>query len=122
MPKTRRDRDYLADIANSLERIAVYTRGLTYNRFMRDHKTQDAVVRNLEVIGEAAKKVGSNFRRKHPDVPWKEMAGLRDRLIHDYLGINYEIVWNIAATELPGLLGSVKQILAGDTESSQCQV
>ena len=85
MPKTRRDRDYLADIADSPERITVYTRGLTYNRFMRDRKTQDAVVRNLEVIGEASKKVGSNFKREHPDVPWKEMAGLRDRLIHEPL-------------------------------------
>ena len=89
---------------------------------MRDRKTQDAVVRNLEVIGEASKKVGSNFKREHPDVPWKEMAGLRDRLIHDYFGINYEIVWNIAATELPGLLGGFREILAGDTASSQGQV
>ncbi len=88
----RRDSDYLNDIQEAIHRILTYTAGLTYQQFMGDIKTQDAVVRNLEIIGEATKKLSMHIRRSYPKVPWKDMMGMRDKMIHYYFGINYEIV------------------------------
>jgi uncharacterized protein with HEPN domain len=79
---------------------------------MEDIKTQDAVVRNLEIIGEATKNLSVNIRKSHPKVPWKNMMGMRDKMIHHYFGINYEIVWMISKAELTGLLPQIERILA----------
>jgi uncharacterized protein with HEPN domain len=84
---------------------------MTYERFLADIKTQDAVIRNLEIIGEATKSLSTGLREKHPDVPWKGMAGVRDRLIHHYFGVNLDIVWDIVAVELPVLESQVEAIL-----------
>ena len=81
----RTNRDFLSDILEAARRTATYTAALQYEEFLRDTKTQDAVVRNLEIIGEATKKLSAGLRAKHPDIPWRSMAGVRDRLIHDYL-------------------------------------
>ncbi|NLG79711.1 MAG: DUF86 domain-containing protein [Firmicutes bacterium] len=97
----RADSDLLSDIEEAVRRIACYVAGMTYDEFLDDVKTQDAVVRNLEVIGEAAKNLSQDLREKYPDVPWKGMAGVRDRLIHHYFGVNLDIVWQIATQELP---------------------
>ncbi len=110
MPK-RRDQDYLSDIREAIQRIAVYTAGLDYEQFMQDNKTQDAVVRNLEIIGEATKNLSSRLRRVYAQIPWKDLAGMRDKMIHHYFGINYEIVWTIAKEELPDLLSQIQDIL-----------
>lgn len=110
MPK-RRDQDYLSDIREAIQRIAVYTAGLDYEQFMQDSKTQDAVVRNLEIIGEATKNLSSRLRRVYAQIPWKDLAGMRDKMIHHYFGINYEIVWTIAKEELPDLLSQIQDIL-----------
>ncbi|MFQ5905937.1 MAG: DUF86 domain-containing protein, partial [bacterium] len=107
----RRDQDYLGDIREAIQRIAAYTVGLTYEQFMKDNKTQDAVIRNLEVIGEATKNLSSHLRKTYPQIPWKDLAGMRDKMIHHYFGINYEIVWTIAKGELPGLLPKIEDIL-----------
>ncbi|MCC7355982.1 MAG: DUF86 domain-containing protein [Anaerolineae bacterium] len=106
----RRDADYLNDVREAMERIAIYTSGLTYDQFMADTKTQDAIVRNLEVIGEATKKLSSSLRDSYPQIPWKNLAGVRDKLIHDYFGVNYEIVWTIAQKELPTLLSQIESL------------
>lgn len=111
----RRDRDYLGDIREAIRRIGTYIAGLSYEQFMQDTKTQDAVVRNLEVIGEAAKNLSRPLRNRHPQIPWKDLAGVRDKMIHHYFGINYEIVWTIAREELPGLLPQIDEILAKET-------
>jgi uncharacterized protein with HEPN domain len=79
---------------------------------MEDIKTQDAVVRNLEIIGEATKNLSVNARRSHSKVPWKELMGMRDKMIHHYFGINYEIVWTIAKGELADLLPQIEKILS----------
>jgi uncharacterized protein with HEPN domain len=79
---------------------------------MEDIKTQDAVVRNLEIIGEATKNLSVNIRKSHPKVPWKDLMGMREKMIHHYFGINYEIVWTIAKEELAGLLPQIERILA----------
>jgi len=116
MSKKRRDKDFIGDIQEAMEAVAGYTRGLTYKTFLEDRKTQDAVVRNFEVMGEAAKNISSAFRGKYPDVPWKEIAGLRDKLIHFYFGIDYKIIWNITRKSLPNLRKQIKTIAKAATE------
>jgi uncharacterized protein with HEPN domain len=107
----RRDPDYLNDIREAIDRILTYTAGLTYQQFMEDIKTQDAVVRNLEIIGEATKNLSMSVRKSHSQIPWKDLTGIRDKMIHHYFGINYEIVWTIAKEELAGLLPQIERIL-----------
>lgn len=111
MSKKKRDKDFIGDIQEAIEMVRLYTKGLTYRKFLDDRKTRDAVVRNFEVIGEASKNISAVFKAKYPEVPWKKLAGLRDKLIHFYLGIDYKIVWNIAKKELPGLRKQIKEIL-----------
>lgn len=96
MSKKRRDKDFIGDIVEAMDLIVTYTNGLTYRKFLKDRKTQDAIVRNFEVIGEAAKNISANLKARNLDIPWKKLAGLRDKLIHFYFGIDYKIVWNIA--------------------------
>ena len=108
----RRDLDYLNDIQEAIHRILTYTANLTYQQFMGDIKTQDAVVRNLEIIGEATKNLSGNLRKSHPKIPWKDLMGMRDKMIHHYFGTNYEIVWTIAKEELGALLAQIERILA----------
>ena len=108
---SRTDRDFLRDILEAIRRIMEYTGGMTYETFVKDTKTQDAVVRNLEVIGEAAKNLSAKLREKHSDLPWKSMAGVRDRLIHHYFGVNLDIVWQIVEAELPEVKGRLEEIL-----------
>ena len=88
----RSDRDYLADILEAAKRAVEYCGGLSYSDFLTDLKTQDAVVRNLEILGEAAKHLSDETRARHGSVPWGSIAGMRDRLIHDYFGVNWDIV------------------------------
>jgi uncharacterized protein with HEPN domain len=82
----RTDRDFLSDIQEGIRRIAAYTIGMTYEAFLMHTKTQDAVIRNLEIIGEATKNLSEELRTKYSDIPWKSMAGVRDRLIHHSCG------------------------------------
>ncbi len=103
--------DFLGDIKEAVNRIASYTQGLTYKKFLLDKKTQDAVIRNFEIIGEAAKNISRDLRAKHPEIQWKKISGLRDKLIHFYFGIDYKIVWNIAKKELPKLSKQIENIL-----------
>lgn len=106
----RSDSDFVADMLEAVERISAYIASLDYDDFLSDTKTQDAVIRNLEVIGEAAKNVSTGIRQQHSDIPWQSMAGVRDRLIHDYFGVNIDIVWEIATNELPAVGKSLNRI------------
>ena len=110
----RTDNDFLRDIQEAMRRIAVYTAGMTYETFLADIKTQDAVIRNLEVIGEATKQLSPKLRTQYPSVPWREMAGVRDRLIHHYFGVNLDIVWNIITTELPNVTSLLQAIVSDE--------
>jgi len=107
----RTDKDFLSDIQEATRRVKVYTAGMTYEVFLADTKTQDAVMRNLEIIGEATKNLSIELRTGYPDVPWKGMAGVRDRLIHHYFGVNLDIVWNIVTTELPDVALQIDEII-----------
>ena len=112
MSSKRSDAERLADLLDASQQVRQYAEGYTFERLVADRKTLDAIVRNLEIMGEAAKHVSSVIKKRHPEIPWKSLAGIRDRLIHDYFGINYEIVWTISKEELPGLLPQIEKILA----------
>lgn len=109
---SRRDKERLEDIMEAIRRIIGYTIGLTYEQFLEDTKTQDAVIRNLQVIGEATKKLSRTLSKMYPHLPWKQMAGMRDRIVHEYFGIKYDIVWTVAKQELPVLLPEIEVIQA----------
>ena len=96
------EKAYLGHIRDSVDRILAYT-AAGKKAFMLDHKCQDAVVRNLEIIGEAAKNVPRAVQASHPRIPWRRMAGMRDKMIHEYFGVDLEIVWGVVARELPAL-------------------
>lgn len=95
--------DYVDDICEAIEKIEQYTDGMNYEEFVGNERTVDAVLRNFEVLGEAAKNVPERTRREHSDVPWSEMAGMRDKLIHGYATIDRRIVWQTIEDELPEL-------------------
>ena len=95
--------DYLDDILDAVEKIERFTDGMNYAEFVEDPKTVDAVLRNFEVIGEAAKNVPEEVRQEYSDVPWSEMAGMRDKLIHGYATVELRIVWTTIQEELPAL-------------------
>lgn len=104
-------RDYLRHILLEVEYLLATQSGLTFEAFSSDETLQRAFVRSLEIIGEAAKKVPDGFRSEHPDVEWRAMAGMRDRLIHDYFGVDYEIVWDVVRNRIPRLRGQISSIL-----------
>ena len=101
---------YLEDILTSIERIEEYVRGLSRQDFGMDQKTIDAVVRNLEIIGEAARNVPIEFTEKYPELPWSEMVSMRNKVIHEYSGIDVDILWQTIQEDLPELKRVVKGI------------
>lgn len=92
-PRRREVVDYLQDIHDAIKKAEQFTEGWDFERFTADDKTVFAVIRALEIIGEAAKKVPKSVRNRSPQVPWREITGIRDKLIHDYFGVNIEVVW-----------------------------
>jgi uncharacterized protein with HEPN domain len=92
---------------------------MDYQAFLGDLKTRDAVIRNLEVIGEASKNIKDDFREQFQEVPWKEMSGVRDKLIHHYFGVNFEVVWTIIQDELPGLKNNLNTILKEESKKEE---
>ena len=97
------DSIYIDHILNSINRILDYISGKDRESFEADLVTQDAVVRQLEIIGEATKRVSKELRSKHPDIPWSDMAGMRDVLIHDYIDVDFGVVWKTASEDIPNL-------------------
>ncbi|HAY27794.1 MAG TPA: DUF86 domain-containing protein [Candidatus Accumulibacter phosphatis] len=107
----RADVEWIGDIQEAIQRISIYVGDLSYEAFSKDIKTQDAVIRNIEVIGEAAKGVSEKLRVESADIPWTSMAGMRDRLIHRYFGVNLDIVWEVVSLELPLLAAQVERVM-----------
>ena len=97
------DTIYIDHILKSIDNILEYTKGFNKKRFSENTLIQDAVIRNFEIIGEATKKISNAFRLSYPEIPWKEMAGMRDKLIHDYLGVDIEVIWKSIKDDLPTL-------------------
>ncbi len=102
---------YLDDILLSCSKILRFVDGLSFEQFSQDEKTFDAVVRNLEIIGEAAKHIPDEVRQEYTAIEWRKIAGLCDIMIHEYLGINIEIIWDIVQNKIPGLITEVRKIL-----------
>jgi uncharacterized protein with HEPN domain len=108
----RSDSVWMADIAEAIKRIERYMTDIDDDQLLMDHKTQDAVIRNLEVIGEAARNISAEFKRKHKQVEWKNIAGMRDRLIHQYFGVNWEIILDVLRNKLPELKIQIQDLLS----------
>ena len=100
---------YLDDILEAAKKIQTYVRGFKFEEFCDDSKTFDAVIRNLEIIGEATKSLDDNVKSLHPKLDWRKIAGLRDILIHEYFGIDPEIVWDIVQNKIPELIDSLSK-------------
>lgn len=100
----------VSDMIESAEKIISYTDGFSFEAFINDGKTADAVIRNFEIIGEAANRLPEAFKAAHQQIEWSTLRGFRNRIVHDYFGIDYSIVWNIIINYLPGLIRSLKGI------------
>ena len=105
---------YLMDIELSIQRVLEYTNNQDFDSFDKDYKTIDAVVRNFEVIGEASKNVPVSIKAKYTNVPWEEMYKMRNKISHEYFGIDHKILWRIIKNNLPDNLKSVKEILTNE--------
>jgi uncharacterized protein with HEPN domain len=103
--------DYLKDILDSIEKVEEFIEGFEFDEFSKDTKTIYAVVRALEILGEATKNLPNSLREKHPEVPWKDMAGFRDKVVHGYFGVDLEVVWHTAVEDAPALKPLITKIL-----------
>ena len=102
---------YIDDIIEAIEKIEEYSRGLSFDEFSRDCQVIDATIRNFEIIGEAVKHIPPKIRRKYPDIPWKTMAGMRDKLIHEYFGVNKQVLWKTIKEDLLKIKPQINQVL-----------
>ncbi len=113
----KNDLIFLESIADCIHQILIYTRGNTLKDFLGSRLTQDATLRNLEIIGEAAKKISDVTRQRYPDVEWKKMAGMRDKLIHDYQGVDLWAVWYVVEDILPTLRARIDELIKNEASA-----
>ena len=100
----------LGDMFDSIDRIEQYTQGISFDDFATDQKSIDAVARNLQIIGEAANRLPDDFKKEHSNLEWHKIVGLRHRIVHDYFGIDIEIIWQILSKDLPELRHKLTQV------------
>jgi uncharacterized protein with HEPN domain len=110
--------DYFEDIQDALDKIETFTADLDFESFAKDAKTTFAVIRALEIIGEAARKIPKAIRSRYSDVPWQDMTGMRDKLIHDYFGVDLRVVWKTLQTDLPPLKAIFNKIIREESEKA----
>ena len=113
-----RDVCHVADMVGSARLVRAYLEGVTREDFMRNVQLQDSVVRRLEIIGEAAGRVSTTFRRRHPAIPWGRMIGMRNRMIHVYDAVDLDIVWTTARERIPELLALIEPLVPTQSEES----
>jgi uncharacterized protein with HEPN domain len=109
-----RNKTYLLDILNSAELIANYVAGIKRDTFLDTIEIQDAVIRRLEIIGEAVRRISDPFKKRHSELPWKEMLGLRNFVIHEYEGVNLKVIWDTIRNDLPDLLKQINKLLKAE--------
>lgn len=102
---------YLADIENALAKIEQYTQGFSFEQFAANQLVIDAVVRNFEIVGEAVRNIPSEVTAAHPDIPWEKMIGMRNKVIHEYFGVDEEILWKTIQEDLPVFRGQIAKML-----------
>lgn len=107
-----------SDILDAIDKISRYTAGMTLATFAADEKTVDAVLRNLEVIGEAARNLPDDFIARHPQIAWHEMRGMRNIIVHEYFGVSLPIIWETVEKDLPPLVPLLKELLDQDNSST----
>ena len=107
-------KEYIRHIQDECSYIISVTENLLFDDFLEDETLKRAVVRSLEIIGEATKKIPADFKEKWNSIQWKNMAGMRDRLIHDYIGVNYSIIWDVLVNKIPELNAQIQQVLSAE--------
>ena len=105
---------YLEDIIVAMTRIAEYIEGYSFAEFKKDYKTVDAVIRNFEIIGEASKNLPDKLKKKYQEIPWSEMYLMRNKISHEYFGIDYEIIWDVAKNYLPENKNQIEKVLKAE--------
>lgn len=109
MSEPRSDRLYLDDIMDSIQAIETYIESMDYKHFINDRKTYTATIRELEIIGEATAKVSDDVKGRYPEIPWQQIKAFRNKIVHEYFGIEFEIVWDIVKNELPFLKDQINK-------------
>jgi len=104
--------DYLNDIVDSMDKAQEFVGGMTYDDFFREDKTQFAVVRALEIIGEASKKIPVPIREKYPQIPWRSITGMRDKVVHEYFGLDLRVIWKTVKEDVPAVKPHFEKLLA----------
>ena len=104
--------DYVEDMLDAMDKAELLLEGITYEQFEADFRINFAVVRALEIVGEAAKRLPPDLRREYPDIPWKVMAGMRDRIVHGYDVVDLQIVWDVVKRDIPQVKPQIQKILA----------
>ncbi len=102
---------YIKDILQNMQEAVEFIQGMSYEQFIDDKRTLNAVVRSIEVIGEAARNVPDEIRARYAEIPWKEMVGMRDKLIHFYFGVDKEVVWVVVKDRIPAILPLIEKTL-----------
>ena len=104
------DLAYIDHILDCIRKIRKFSKGLTLKEFEKNELVQDAIIRNIEIIGEASKKISADIKKTYYEIPWKEVVGMRDKLIHDYLGVDTKVVWKTIKEDIPALERHLKEI------------
>lgn len=107
---------YLQDVVTAIDRIASYIKGVDRGEFEKDQMRLDAVIRNLQIIGEAIRKIPESIQKRYPSIPWREIAGLRNRVTHVYFDVDIDIIWDVVQSELPVLKTQVQRIIVEQSD------
>jgi len=110
---------YLKHVLDAISQIAKYTKNISYKDFVSNQMIQDAVIRQVEIIGEATKNLSKKIKEKYKDIPWRKMAGMRDKLVHGYFGVDLEAVWEAVEKDIPALRKRIKSIIGKEEKYEQ---